>query len=298
MSHIATIMGQYCSWLLPSNNVNSSDEINDSFHALSIIDDNNTVSLGDDENINSIPDNGISITLVPHEHTLYCERKSKVCEVSGKVMEFETLEIETYDHLDDKVIKSINDKNIKGGVWMRGLHSDCPSQLYKELDFEICKNSEKSKRYILTPQDVGYYIIFVHLPSGLVSESALGPVLPAPSQLYMGKLNIISKANNSSNILKINEDAVASGIYVGGIEGHSEYWWIRVKDGTRENLTEPKALEDKHIGNLPTLFDDPRIYHITENDLGWTLKAKCRPIRNDGYRGDVVTSLPSPTIIQ
>ena len=56
---------------------------------------------------------------------------------------------------------------------------------------------------------------------------------------------------------KIGTWAVAEAKYIGGHEGPSEYWWIRVTtDGKRQQITQPKP-----IGNLQ---DDPSRYKIVE----------------------------------
>jgi len=91
---------------------------------------------------------------------------------------------------------------------------------------------------------------------------------------------------NNENIqsvkLIVGSKAIMSYKYIGGEEGKSEHWWIRVEeDGKRVQLSEPLCTCDS-------------IYHVvTADDIGSTLKAKCRPIRSDGTVGEIFTSKSS-----
>ena len=69
--------------------------------------------------------------------------------------------------------------------------------------------------------------------------------------------------------------------YIGGIEGPSEYWWIRIRAGKREQIGEASAVSEDY---------DPRLYTVQESDVGCEFKVKCTPVRSDGYRGEVFTS--------
>lgn len=93
----------------------------------------------------------------------------------------------------------------------------------------------------------------------------------------------------------------ARGVYIGGIEGASEYWWLRIRAGKREQLGEPtpiggsidpRSISRHHTLRLPrphglmvTLH--LRVYIVTKDDIGCEFKVKCIPIRSDGYRGEV-----------
>eukprot|EP01035_Chromulina_nebulosa_P020079 gene20079-26075_t len=43
------------------------------------------------------------------------------------------------------------------------------------------------------------------------------------------------------------------------------YWWIKIKDGIRYNLTEPISINSNNS-------IDPRLYTITSDDIDCTLK--------------------------
>ena len=306
---------------------------------------------------------GVYVRLIPHEHTLFCERKSKVCEAVGKLQELEKLEVEVFGLSSAK------------GRWMRSktcnppsvpppspqstssprpssspltsspLSSSSPmslpspkaslpaspvhpssSRLAAFWDaFVPIEGSENSSRYTLTRHDVGHYVTF--RPSGPEGDEYVpniqGPVLPGPPRIMDNSVRIVNEKGYVDHIFQPGDVAFAVCNYVGGEQGPSEVWWMRVKDGVRENLTEPSGLTPHHIAatnGLAHSFDgkgcwrgrtafpyaknstgslsngDPRIYCIQPKDLGWTLKVKCRPIRSDNYRGDIVTSKPTKPV--
>jgi hypothetical protein len=154
------------------------------------------------------------------------------------------------------------------------------------------------------------------------SDRFLGPVLAGPPRIREHSLRVVcgeldNRYGRYDVVTKAGELVIAVGAYVGGQEGKSQYWWMRVRDGERENITEPRPLTPNHrqcklehtldgggqfrlhgamCTELPYCEDDPRLYRTTENDIGCILKVKCIPTRIDGYEGDIVTSKPSQTI--
>jgi hypothetical protein len=90
---------------------------------------------------------------------------------------------------------------------------------------------------------------------------------------------------------------VADVQYIGGVQGLSEFWWMRIRNGERENVSEPVALTEAQVhAALPAAEGDPRMYTVLPTDVGCQFKLKCRPVRSDGYRGEVFTSKPSATV--
>lgn len=179
--------------------------------------------------------------------------------------------------------------------------------------------------YTLSRHDVGRYITF--RPSGREGDAyvpnILGPVLPGPPRIIGNSVQIVSEEGHLDHVFQPGDIAFAVCNYVGGEEGPSDVWWMRVKDGVRENLTEPRGVTTEHLratDGLSHCIDgrggwrgrsafpyttngasslgngDPRVYHIRPDDVGWTLKVKCRPVRIDMYRGDVVTSKPTKPV--
>ena len=149
------------------------------------------------------------------------------------------------------------------------------------------------------------------------ANTSLGPVLPGPPRLL--DLTIEGEARAGSRV-----HAVAR--YIGGTEGPSEYWWFRINGGKRQQLSQPSPIRTNgevppHEVHLSSVGGDvseggacdrdnsaagmaggvlsegdPRVLVLGEDDVGCTLKVKCRPIRADGYKGEVFTSQPSAVI--
>lgn len=90
--------------------------------------------------------------------------------------------------------------------------------------------------------------------------------------------------NNVSSIFQVGTKAIAQSTYIGGYEGASEFWWLKVSpDGKRTQITEPMKAPvgpDGHILTLESVSDalstdatgndtmspsisDPRIYVLT-----------------------------------
>ena len=115
---------------------------------------------------------------------------------------------------------------------------------------------------------------------------SIGPVLPGPPRLL--EIRIIGET-------KIGNRIIATSKYIGGYEGKSEYWWIRIKDGEREQITEPRGINIENLYQEAFILpeNDPRVHIITNEDKGCCFKVKCRPVRSDGYKGEIVTSLQS-----
>lgn len=95
--------------------------------------------------------------------------------------------------------------------------------------------------------------------------------------------------------------------YIGGTQGLSEYWWFRIKGGKRVQIGEPQVVSDSLTledirkslvsGETESSLDDSRVLLLTEEDVGCVLKVKCRPVRVDGYKGEVFTSKASVPVV-
>jgi hypothetical protein len=77
-------------------------------------------------------------------------------------------------------------------------------------------------------------------------------------------------------------------VYIGGFEGDSEYWWLRIRGGKREQIDVPRPSSSS---------PDPKVYYVTDEDIGCEFKVKCTPVRSDGIRGEVFTSKSSGIVI-
>lgn len=214
--------------------------------------------------------------------------QQRVCTAVGKCQEMENL----------KVVGLEN--HASEWIWIRtnGNATTNPKD-YTPIPSTDCKT-----QYSLSKEDVGFHIMIKYTDSGSREakfSNAIGPVVPGPPRL----LDFVIKGDS-----KVGGYAKADAKYIGGFEGPSEYWWIRVtKDGKRQQITEPKPISNNSK-------QDPRQYKIvagtefsslmcstfssffpfvfvTTDDVGCTLKAKCRPIRSDGTQGEIFTSKSS-----
>ena len=261
----------------------------------------------------------LSIQLEPHVHTLLCDRMEKVCTAMGKFRERETLSIVAtlangtvikppgrcvwYRKKLDSIFQTCQETEISA----KTTGDDDSKTEEEDTDSWVIIRGEKqplgqgfapsvSPQYIIRAEDAGYCIRGAFIPlfedgsqgDAIFSES-VGPMEAAPPKAIA--LNIIGECRCDS-ILR------ASLSYWGGTQGHSEYWWIRIRNGRRENICDPTPVPDPAIPLLdivdPLDFEklqgDPRYLVLGQDDVGCTFKAKCRPIRNDGARGEVATS--------
>jgi hypothetical protein len=71
--------------------------------------------------------------------------------------------------------------------------------------------------------------------------------------------------------------------YCGGVQAAagSEYSWVRVRSDGKREIVE-SACTEKLL--------------LTAVDIGCTMKVKCRPMREDGVKGEIATSKPSMVV--
>lgn len=122
----------------------------------------------------------------------------------------------------------------------------------------------------------------------------LGPVDPSPPRFK--NFRIVGR-------FTVGGHAMGTYDYVGGKMGLCEFSWMRIRQGVREDLGAPIAIDadqlkhpptlDRNSGNVIYQGSDPRVRLLGEDDVGCTFKLKCRPVREDGYQGQIVTSKPS-----
>jgi hypothetical protein len=221
-------------------------------------------------------------------------------------------------------VKAGDAKKFNSHCWYR---SELPRDGKVELwlngaKYDSIEGTEGQIEYELTKSDVGRYLKFAPM-DGMSGEtemvetaSVLGPVLPAPPRFITFTI---------CGDLRPEKYLIADSDYTGGQEGASEFWWMRISKGERKILGDPMPLQGKHMecdkvalkkkvdlaeGNnnknnnsqdeaqeaITFLEADPRIHKLKPNDVGCIFKVKCRPVRNDGYKGEIFTSKPSGEI--
>ena len=141
-------------------------------------------------------------------------------------------------------------------VWCRSTSADHKKHV------ELITTSESSYQYTLTREDVGTYLMVGYTDSvdkaldldHLTMTNAVGPILPGPPRILDFRIEGDEKVGGYARI---------KGQYIGGNEGKSEYWWIRItKDGKRQQITEPKPILNPDSTNISP--NDPRMHQITE----------------------------------
>lgn len=201
---------------------------------------------------------------------------------------------------------------LQGSCWLRS----SPTNLNT---FRCIDGSFNQEKYVLTEEDIDCCIAFQHSYFESVSESSetddghdnsnderdidtidknskmqcrvlrtniAGPVTPGPPRVLSLRI---------TGSMKCGDIAIATAEYIGGKQGASEYWWYQIKNGKRHQLTKPSKIKNASALDISSELD-PRVYRITDDDIGCVLKVKCRPFRIDGYAGEVFTSKPSATI--
>lgn len=202
-------------------------------------------------------------------------------------------------------------------VWFRTKLSNLPKDHIDSSSYTVVNSTENKFDYTLGIDDVGFYIgvlyeqkdgkkIFHPSKSSSRADGLIGPILPGPPRL----LDFVIAGD-----LYVGGYAKAEGRYIGGVEGPSEYWWLKVSaDGKRSQITEPKAIPWIGAQAIHNPDNDPRYYKLTPgkkvilfcltdllhcnfaDDIGCTLKSKCRPIRTDKVAGEIFTSKSSAVI--
>lgn len=194
-------------------------------------------------------------------------------------------------------------RNYKDIVWVRSQSQDGDSA-------SDIPRSEGKDTYQLTAADVGYYISFrvTNEDMDIVTHNGfVGPIVAGPARL----LELRIQGN-----FKIGNVVVAVPTYIGGVEGESEYWWMRINKGKREQVTQPRKIDPEYaefnsikaaltsgkdvgarqLTSIEPGSIDPRMYVLSADDIGCEFKVKCRPVRSDGVRGEIFTSKASPKV--
>jgi len=304
-----------------------------------------------------------------------CEHiQQRVCTAVGKLQEMEVLKVWGYCHLDQHLISHPHHHLFNDGMtpqidgynlipkdfsWIRihpivvqddddeevmdggeknvvRCHS-IDTLLHDNGLYNVIVGSENSEQYVLTREDVGYFIgICYQIPPISSSSSTPSQLLPssASSDTTISTATNTSKNSISTSIIdaesqsillrndtdssidtlpplplsttkqflvseeygvvqpgpprlleftiegtmEVGSYAVAKVDYIGGFEGASEYWWMRIgADGRRTQVTEPSkiAVHPSTGKCLPSSVDDnpfskdgdPRYYKLNEGEV-------------------------------
>jgi hypothetical protein len=198
-----------------------------------------SVALGSEEgtsDINTTDDNASQndtlprVILLPHQHTLFCERKQRVCQAVGKCQELEVLKL------------TGNLSKAGSWVWFRTTSTKLPSEEVDLASVSLISNTDNMTDHVLGLDDVGYYVgvLYKEGPSKsksfqsdrsmtiMKADGLVGPVLPGPPRFLEFEV---------AGDLFVGGYAKVEGRYMGGYEGPSEYWWMKVGPDGKTFLT-------------------------------------------------------------
>lgn len=182
-------------------------------------------------------------------------------------------------------VVGLNFDEVQIGEWIRLKHDEIGD--HGSNRGIVIVGSKNSDFYRLTASDVGFYITYrfstrtepisshersdensncIQLDDRLYLQP-VGPVLPGPPRLL--EITI-------TGLLQVDSTVMAVVDYIGGTEGLSEYWWIKVTpDGKRIQLSEPSEIvtqkrnyiRDDLEPSSELHKDDPRYYRIKEGNF-------------------------------
>jgi hypothetical protein len=241
---------------------------------------------------------GLKVHLRPHVHVNgVCERKTRICSAPGRVREMETLEAmilapgSTPSQLaaDYAITWYRSEPSSLSSTLENSPEHDREGLQLGEGAFTPIDSAAGKAEYTLSADDIGCCITAAAKGErgGEVcwcyAANCAGPVEAAPPRAADLRVEGDFRAGHAVRAVYR---------YSGGKEGATEVWWMRVKDGARENATEPASIQV--IGNGPSSQEegeeDPRVFCLTAKDVGCVFRVKCKPVRSDGYVGEVTTS--------
>lgn len=281
------------------------------------------------------PPKSLSIALVPHVHTVKCNRRVSVCDTPGKFREREIV----------RVVGATGEE-VDRIVWWRRRrrlgedHADS-SRDDADLDmWERVPGCAGATQYVIRPEESEHLVRaqYVYRMSKsvplIVVEGGGAESGEAEEKLMLS--NIVGPCEESGPMIHeihvigapvIGGVLVADVDYWGGTEGASTYQWTRVKKGIRtktkiksidwsrhrkfdartlkklrkKGVNDIIRVEDvqtatENVQTTTAVFDDPRCHVITEDDVDSMFKVSCTPLKQDGLVGEPKTSRPTKAV--
>jgi len=200
---------------------------------------------------------GPRLRLLPHQHTLFCERKQRVCQAVGQLQEMEVVKLEgtqpdcifAWIRIKPEHIEKFSEdeeNEVDLSPYYQEIHQAAPPSIPVEGERELSE-----WEYCLTREDVDHYLgVRLEVPHTVVGEDGAhtthgvqhkyvtllrhGVVKPGPPRLTDFDI---------TGTMKVGTMAVAEISYIGGFEGPTEYWWMRISpEGKRTQVTEPMPI--------------------------------------------------------
>ena len=205
----------------------------------------------------------VEISLLPHVHNEFCERKQHVCGAGDEYRQGETVAVRASG--DDEA----NSISIEFG---RCDPSHQDSEIVSIYRSGVDDN--RTAHLKMQREHVGQMICArAQRGSERSAWARVGPVVPSPPKMSNVRIEI--------------EDStlIATGEYRGGEEGHSQWSFIKILPSGERQVIKHSVPSREHI--------HPVHLSISAKDNGCLFKARCKPQRADGVYGEVVTSKPT-----
>jgi hypothetical protein len=261
------------------------------------------------------PPKSLFIELVPHAHTVKCNRRVSVCDTPGKFREREIVRV-----------VGASGEEVDRIVWWRRRrrlgedHADS-SRDDADLDmWEQISGCAGTTQYVIRPEESEHLVRAQYLYRK--SDQVVG--LEGEERLMLS--NIVGPCEESGPMIheiRVIGAPVVGGVlvadvdYWGGTEGASTYQWTRVKNGVRtktkvqsidwsshrrfdartlDELRKKGVNDTIRMEDVQTTEDDPRCHAITEDDVDSMFKVSCTPLKQDGLVGEPKTSRPTKAV--
>ena len=254
----------------------------------------------------------LNLSLVPHVHTVKCNRRVVVCDTPGKFREREWIRagLRTGSGNADKQL--VHEESFERVIWWRRrkrlgetIDSFRDISTAHALDsWERISGAEGKMKYQIQKQDDSCFICCQYVPH-LESSN---------NYKHLMVSNIVGPCEKSGpmiDTIRVEGEPIVGGClvavtdYWGGDEGPSEYQWTRVLNGERSKSDKVVLDPTKNMGIDP--FDpsdiesglargDPRFRRLTSEDVGAKFKVTCLPARRDGLTGEPKTSRPTKKV--
>ena len=264
------------------------------------------------------PPQQLQIELVPHVHTVKCNRRVSVCDTPGRFREREIV----------RVCGKTGEEKDRIVWWKRRRrlgedHGSDDSRDEPNLDTweQIPGPSVGQTQYVIRMEEHEHMVRAQYVYRTGENSNSTPHVL-----LLSNTVGPCEESGPMIHAVKVVGEPVVGGVliaevdYWGGVEGKSSYQWTRVKEGVRKkgdiaaidssvhvNVRASKAFQLFLVAHANTVISkkelieqfqidpihDPRCHVVTEDDINAKFKVSCTPKNQDGMVGEPKTSRPT-----
>ena len=237
----------------------------------------------------------LRIELVPHIHTIKCNRRVSVCDTPGKFRERELVRVSGTTGVEPGRIVWWRRRRRLGEHHSDEARDDDASNVLDEA-WERIHQSSGQTQYSIRMEEHEHWVRaqYVHRDGEgdgrLILSNVVGPCEESGPMIH--EISIVGEA-------VVGKVLVANVDYWGGTQGTSTYQWTRVKDGVRKK-TDLQSVDPTIHGTYDpgtkNILEDPRCHVISEEDVGAKFKVSCTPKNMDGVAGEPKTSRPTKSV--